>query len=431
MPSRADLRRRIEWILRAIVIGSLAFMLWRSVMPSSSASIPAAQSSQISATALATWSAEPLPPRIDLQIDAVPSRTARAWLSGLAGAGSSITWTGTPSAVMTSVEPIPAPTGGVRVLIAAPSTATVVLSDDVGPIDSITPVSHGASVSLAGSHSRIAASSAGTTATSNAPDSIILRKVLVLGSASWETKFATGALEEEGWKVDAIIRVAPGVTVGPASLPLLDTSRYSAVVAIDSAAAAYASRITEFVRNGGGLVLAPDAAAYDAFAQLRAGTVASTNGESVLANPAITLATLPVRPMTSLRADAVPLQRTRGGVSLAARRFTAGRVVQLGIADTWRLRMRAGDDGVREHRQLWTRLVSDVAYAPHVRAKDADINADAAPLADLVTAIGPARTKTGARGISRAQTDWILWLFVLFAAGLLGEVASRRLRGAP
>lgn len=413
------------------MFGSLALMLWRSLAPSSSAAVPVVQSSEISGATLASWSAQPRAPRIHLHLDAVPSRTGRAWLSALGVAGSSVTWSGSPSAIMTAVEPILAPIGGARVLVAAPSQSTVILSDDVGPIDSIRPVSHGASVSLGGSHTRIAASSKGTTATAGEPDSIILRKVLVLGSASWETKFVTAALEEEGWKVDAMIRVAPGVAVGAASLPALDTSRYSAVVAVDSAATPYAGRIAEFVRDGGGVVLAADAAASDAFAALRTGTVASTNGADTQVNSTITLATLPVRAITSLRTDAIQLQRTRGAISLAARRFAAGRIVQLGLIDTWRLRLTGGDDGVREHRQLWTRLVSNVAYAPHVPASGGDINADAAPLANLVAAIGPAQPMTTANDLPRAQSDWMLWLFALFAASVLGEVASRRQRGAP
>ena len=428
---RVEQRRRIEWVLRAIVIASLAMMLLRSLTQSSPASRRAIESASVTTASLASWSTQSQAPALQLRLDAVPTELGRAWLGALAGAGSSLTWSGDPTPLLVGVEPVAAPTRGSRVLIAAPSASTVVVSDDVGPIDSIKPAAHGASITLAASPARISALSKGTTASAGKPDSLLLRRILVVGSASWETKFVTAALEEEGWKVDAMMRVAPGVDVGSTSVSALDTSRYSAVVAVDSGAAPYATRISQFVHDGGGLVIAADAAVSDAFAQLRAGAVGALSGESTQMNSNVTSSTLPVRALTSLRADAIPLQRTRGAVSLAARRVTGGRVVQLGVTDTWRLRMNGGDDGVREHRQLWTRLVSSVAYAPPMSTTIADLNTDPAPLADLVAAIGPAKPATFAHDLTRGTIDWMLWLFVLFAAAIVAEIASRRLRGAP
>src|SRR6185503_15174723 len=108
-------------------------------------------------------------------------------------------------------------------------------------------------------------------------DSVMLHKVLVIGDAGWESKFVVAALEEAGWKVDAFIRVAPTVDVTQGSAAVIDTARYSAVVALDGAASPYASRIIEFARTGGGVVLAPPAASLDAMAALRAGAVGRAN----------------------------------------------------------------------------------------------------------------------------------------------------------
>ena len=53
----------------------------------------------------------------------------------------------------------------------------------------------------------------------------------------------------------------------------IDTARYSAVVALDSAASPYTARIAEFVRSGGGLVMEPGAALLGDMSSLRAGNV--------------------------------------------------------------------------------------------------------------------------------------------------------------
>ena len=149
--------------------------------------------------------------------------------------------------------------------------------------------------------------------------------MLVIGDAGWESKFVVAALEEEGWKVDAFIRVAPNVDVTQGSAAVIDTARYSAVVALDGAASPYASRIIEFARTGGGVVLTPQAATPDAMAPLRVGAVGRTTGDAraAQAGGSVTLTTLALAPITSLRSDAVPLERRAGTVATAARRVGA------------------------------------------------------------------------------------------------------------
>ena len=167
----------------------------------------------------------------------------------------------------------------------------------------------------------------------------------------------------------------------------------------------------------------------------------------------VNLAGLPVNPITSLRDDAIPLEKRGAAVTSAARRFGAGRVLQLGYDDSWRWRMAGGDTGLRDHRQWWTRQVSSVAYASHIPraspegaekaaspvaptanrrgglAGNPSAHDDPAPLSDLVANIGPA-TSMGLMSSSGPSSDYMAWLFVLLVAALFAEVASRRTRGA-
>jgi hypothetical protein len=337
---------------------------------------------------------------------------------------------------MIDARPIAAPSGGTQVFVSGTSGSPFVLSDEIGAIDTVRAQGTGASVALKGRGSRLVARGKGATASTTQTDSVTLRKVMVIGSAGWESKFVVAALEEEGWKVDALIRVAPSVDVTQGSATAIDTSRYSAVVALDSAASPYAARIAEFVREGGGLVLEPGAALLDGMSPLRAGNVGN-----VLPSPASRGAgesanetTLPLRPVTSSRADAIPLETRSGSISLAARRVRAGRVLQTGYDETWRWRMDGGDNGLRDHREWWTGLLSKVVYAPGAPrastvASATTSAADEAPLAGLIASIGPARPGKSA-SLSATTGNWMAALFALLVLALLTEVASRRSRGA-
>ena len=151
---------------------------------------------------------------------------------------------------MIDAQPVASPTGGTKVLVAAPNGSSVVMSDDIGVIDTLRAQSGGATVALGAVAGHLTARVKGSVASTVQRDSVVLHKVLVIGDAGWESKFVVAALEEEGWKVDAFIRVAPGVDVTQGSTAVIDTSRYSAVVALDGAASPYANRIIEFARTG-------------------------------------------------------------------------------------------------------------------------------------------------------------------------------------
>lgn len=432
MRSRAEMRGRLERVLRGIVILVLAAMLWQSMHDQIDSGGRAVSARGIGHASLATWSSfSKAPARIHVQLDSVPSKIERAWLGALAGAGSSVTWSGDLPAMMIDAQPVASPIGGTRVLVAAPSGSSVVMSDEVGVIDTLRPRDGGASVTFNSVADRLTARAKTSTASTVTPDSVVLRKILVIGEAGWESKFVVAALEEEGWRVDALIRVAPGVDVTLGSTAI-DTSRYSAVLALDAAAFPYSTRIVVFARSGGGVILGPGAASLDALVPLRAGAVGSSVSETraAQAGGAITLATLPLVPITSLRSDATPFEKRGAAVAIAAERIGAGRVLQIGYEDTWRWRMSGGDGAVRDHRLWWTRLVSSVAYAPRLARTASTISTDEAPMIGLVSAIGSVTQGETKSGRSGNRSDPMAWLFVLLTLGLIGEIASRRLRGA-
>jgi hypothetical protein len=318
------------------------------------------------------------------------------------------------------------------VRVAAPDGSNVIVGDDVGVVDTIRVQNSGASVVLPSASKAASAQVSQSVASVARRDSARVGKVLVIGEAGWESKFVVAALEEEGWKVDAFIRVAPDVDVTQGSIAAIDTSRYSAVVALDGAAASYAGRILEFVRTGGGLVLTPAAASLDAMSTLRAGapTRAAPTSSAVQAAGSVSLASIPFAPINSLRGDAISLEKRGGGNAIAARRVVAGRVLQIGYEDTWRWRMGGGANALNDHRAWWTSLVSSVAYAPRTSSYVETAADRSAPLAALVASIGPAVPEEAVADAGRNRSHWMVWLFGLMSVALIGEIASRRLRGA-
>jgi hypothetical protein len=75
-------------------------------------------------------------------------------------------------------------------------------------------------------------------------------------------------------------------------------------------------------------------------------------------------------------------------------------------------------------------MLSNVVYAPGIPGGTAAAETDEAPMSGLVGAIGPSTLAGAASNLVRRSSDWMVWLFVLLTLGLIGEVASRRLRGS-
>lgn len=433
MPSRAEVRVLGERVARGIVIAILAFLLWKVLFYKPGVAVPDSVTARPSGEALSRWSTRSAAPaKIHVQLDSVPSPLERAWLRALAGAGSSVTWSGDLPPLMIESQPVASPTGGVKARVAAPNGSSVVIADDVGVLDTLRAANSGAALVLNSSVGDLSSRTNGVSASTTLRDSVVLHKVLVIGDANWESKFVVAALEEEGWKVDALIRVAPTVDVTQGSAAAIDTSRYSAVVALDGSASPYANRILNYAQSGGGLVLAPQAAALDAMSPLRVGAVGQppSDARAIQASGSVNLETLSLAPIMSLRNDAVPLDKRGSSIAIAARRIGAGRILQLGYEDTWRWRMGGSDGAIRDHRMWWSGLLSSVAYAPRIPRAISTSRPDEAPVASLVAAIGPRMESSAGANLTTSKSHWIMWLFILLATLVISEIASRRLRGA-
>jgi hypothetical protein len=395
MPSPVSARRVGEWALRVISLAVLVVILMRAWRPSLRSEHTETARQGSVASSLPRWSVAG-PARLHLVLDSVLPRDQRDWLAAIERAGTSITWNSariTPLAL--TLTRMADPSGVYEISASAPEDSVIVLRNAIGVMDSMKAGPDGIRVEIPGAITRAGISLNGSDAWASAPDTTILKRVLVEGTASWETKFTIAALAERGWKIDALTHVAPGVDVREGNPVLPDTSHYAAVIAVDSTAALVSRGAGAFVRSGGGLITLHDAS--------KVGPGSATS---------------------------VILERRSGG-DVRAFRVGDGRVIRVGYKDLWRQRMSDDDsvsDPVAAHRAWIARAVASVAYAPRV-AVAADSASDPAPLADMVDRLG---TRSGSPDAASAMQSEVpsSVLFGILLISLLLELASRRLRGA-
>jgi hypothetical protein len=423
-------RRLAELALRAIALTALSALLWRALRPAPEAQTDVARGDV--RASLERWTTSP-PGSMQLVFDSAPNEATRAWIRALVGAGTPARWSSSrpiAPAVVTA-EPAPEPYGATRVRLASTGEPLAV-GDAAGLIDSL-PQGGATELELTSIAGSVHVTSPTFAATTTNRDSITLKPVLVLGTAGWESKFTIAALEERGWRVSSRVRVAPKVEITQGMLGSIDTSRYSAVIALDSSAASLGGEISRYVRSGGGVVLVGVTARSGGLAPIAPGAVgnriAGVAGAVASAAPRTGLGAFPI---VSVRADAVPLESRDRSVLVAARRVGLGRVIQLGYDETWRWRMAGGDEAATAHREWWSRLVAAVAYAPIVRRESAgDVSIDETPLASLIDALGPSVPLDTRLEPSRDEHLITRLLFAVTIVALLLEWTSRRLRGAP
>jgi hypothetical protein len=432
MPSPAESARRIgEQLLRAASLVLLAWMAWSLLQTAPSAPTTVVTRERTLAAELPAWTVGRAPHRAHVIFDTVPGKATRDWLRALERTGTALGWSapGIP-ALAVEVEPAAEPRGGARVLVSAPGDPLVTLRDDLGALDSATGNGGGVVFALPRLEGTAHAATGAQVARAPLTDSLRLGGVVVIGRASWETRFVAEALEERGWRVELRQVIAPGLEALRGRAASLDTSRVAAVIAADSTATREAGRIAAFVRSGGGLVLLADAARAPALAALAPGRVDAAVRPTQLAFVAdAPRRALVLHPIRAIRGDAVPLERGPSGIAAAARRVGDGRVVLLGYEDTWRWRLSGGPDAPAAHRDWWSRVVASVAYRTELPIAH-ERTGDASPLASLVDALGPASTEPDAAEGGQTATTLPVWMLALVSAMLLAEWGSRRLRGA-
>lgn len=406
---------------RVIALGALVWLIARAWMPAPEVEREIAASADIPG-ALSRWTKDPRSLDLSLRLDQVPAAAERDWLAGLAKAGSSISWQGDldPFAleVATSAEPVHS------YLITATGAPGMELrfSDALREIAVIPQRSGAVSLRTSTLAGPVALALPSGDALALAPPPPRLGRVAVIGAAGWEAKFVVAALEERGWRVDASIAVAPGVHVGRFDAVTLDTSRHSAIVVLDEPSLRRVPQLAGFIRSGGGVILAGTATRAPAIADLSPVLAARTVSPTDTA--IVTQDALGGAVFSSLRPGAAVIE-SRGDLPIVVgMRVGAGRMVAVGYANSWRWRMAGDEDAPEAHRQWWSALVGSVAYAPDTAAARA---AGQAPLAALVSALGPARSASVSPGGRRWPIDQLL--FAVAAVALIGEIVSRRRRG--
>lgn len=380
---------------RAIAVMAVVLLISRARAPHANEyETPSASSGSLD-DAIRGWTRNTIP-AVHVRLDSVPPSDRRDWLSALAHAGTRVTWSGTSvPATALSVSRIADPAGAWELDAAVPSGDRALIGDATAPIDTVASSRGSVQLSIPSFTQRLNVSVAGTTASAQPADSIVFKRILVEGSAGWETKYTAAALAERGWIVDIVSHVAPGVDVRGGQPARLDTARYAAAVAIDTSAVLIAAQSGAFVRSGGGLVTLRDA---------------SSVGPS--------------------SAQAVVLEHRSDG-DVRAARIGNGRVVRVSYKDLWRRRLTEDDtvpDPPAEHRAFLARVVAAVAYAP--RTLGSTSVDDPAPLAALVGAVGARAASESNRDHPSPFAIPTAVLFALALLSLLAEWTSRRLRGA-
>jgi hypothetical protein len=414
-------------MLRATVLLLLAWYLVHTIRARSHGAAEAGRTETLRQS-LARWTTVAAPARVQVALAHPPAGLERDWLAALPAAGTEVAWSG-PSLLPTAVamESRADPQRGAEISVAAPAGATVVLRDTLGALDSATASAAGVRAHVPRPRATVDAVVGPVSARGARHDSLSLRRLLIIGAASWEAKFTVAALEERGWQVDAHLVVAPKSDVRQGEIAIIDTARYSAVLAIDTTAARYGERIARFVRSGGGLVLWAPAAKATTLAALApggAGRLVEDEGEQPADSaPRDALELVAIAPLAP---GAVVLERRGGQVTLAAHRLGAGRVIETGYTSSWRWRTAGGGDAPDRHRDWMAGLVASVAYAPRVPVNPPPT--DAAPLATLVDRLGPAAAGAGAAG-AIDPAALARWVFGILCVAFFAEWASRRVRG--
>ena len=459
----------LERALRTVAWCALAAAMYLASQPSQRRDQPRpvvrwslADVADSGATALATTlvrevvaAAGDAPPRgLTMELPAIPTGRARALLGAAKGADMTVQWIDRTQAsgLALSAAAVAGPSGAVDVRVAGAVAGSVaaatplVLRDGGGTLDSV-PNTRRAGWRLASVSPPLRASVGTSAARVAVVTPLFARRVMLMALPGWESQFPAAALEEAGWLVDGRYRVSPRTSVTLGAPARLDTSRYAVVVLLDSMSVD-AAVVRRFVQQGGGLVLGGDALRIPALASISPVRATSIRG-------AVAGALLTASPQRGL--DAWELVAARGASVvqsdpsdhghvepvLVAQRVGAGRVVASAYRNSWRWRMEGTDDGAAEHRAWWGGVLALAAGVP-AAAGDSLTDAypgDAAPYADLVARLGgPAPAdRAGEPAAVLARPAFAAWmdrlraapglLFMIIALALLGEWASRRLRG--
>ncbi len=431
----------IQAVLHTVALVCMALVLWILAAPVSRGTLRVAVSPNGATDTALPMLLRSAAETLDVTLTGVPDARLRTTLRALRGSGLVVRLFASrplPS-LATAAEEEWRITGGTRIQLVSSDSSLASLSDAAGLIDSVRVGPKGlqpGSGPVQGAFA-IDASAARASVVPLVAAAPVVARVLVLGDATWESRFLVASLEEAGWPVDAGLTLSPRVTITQGETLQPSRSRHALVVLLPGASAAAVSRLPGFVRDGGGLVIVGESARMPALGQLRAGAPgALIAGELGAEGSGTPRHGLDLVPIAALAARSVVLETRDGMTAVAARRLGPGRVVQVGYVNSWLWRMAGDEDAPSAHRRWWTSLLASVVplSAPTSRVvtvAEAD-TLTAAPVAALARAVGlPDLRDAGVRSTGRDIRTSIDLQWVLLAA-LVSLVASwvlRRWRG--
>src|SRR6187455_601624 len=124
-----SLRRRFEICCRVAAFGLLGWLLGSSVIPSTPPSLERASATDI-ASRLSAWTRAPANTAFHGVFESTPESWIVDWLAALRHSGHVVSWSGAPAALALAAETLTDPAGDVRIDVAAPEGAKVLLADD-------------------------------------------------------------------------------------------------------------------------------------------------------------------------------------------------------------------------------------------------------------------------------------------------------------
>ncbi len=431
----------VQAVLHTVALVCMALVLWILAAPVGRGTLRVAVSPNGATDTPLLTLLRSAAETVDVTLAGVPDARLRSTLRALRGSGHVVRLFASrplPS-LATAAEEEWRGTGGTRIQLVSGDSSLVSLRDAAGLIDSLRvgpaglqprsgPVQGALAIDASTARASVAPLVAGAPVTA---------RVLVLGDATWESRFLVASLEEAGWPVEAGLTLAPRVTITQGTTLLPTHARHAVVVLLPGASAAAVSRLPDFVRDGGGLVIVGESARIPALGPLRAGSpgvsIAGVLGAEASDTPRHGLDLVPI---AVLAAGSVILEARDGVTAVAARRVGAGRVVQVGYANSWLWRMGGNDDAPIAHRRWWSSLLASVVSlsAPASRvvtAAESD-TLTAAPLAALASAVGLPEPRDANVGSTRRDIRAVIDLRWLLVAALVSLVASwvlRRWRG--
>lgn len=449
-------RRPAELVARLVGVGALVaalVLLLRVPSVSASRDVYALSSGAVNDSSAATAVGElssliartandSARPSVHLALSRIPDATVRRALSAAHAAGISVGWTDSTSAsgLAIAADAEVDPQGGTVIRARGTSARPLLVRDDASLLDSVANGANGLVVRGARLSGGVIATQGASRATAVVPRAATLRRILLGARPGWEAKFVAAALEERGWQVDGSLLVARRASVTLGAPVSLDTARYAAVIVLDSGVVS-TDALTRFARQGGGVILSADALNAPTSSSLRPASIVGVRA----AVPGALLTDSPRQGLDAFELKAAPravvLQQETSGAkrepSVVAWRIGAGRVLASAYRETWRWRMEGTDDGIDEHRNWWSALVSAAAFVPADTSSEmeslfaAPFPGNAAPYADLVARLGAPSPTLPAKITTPGAPTRIWLLFLIASLALLTEWTMRRLRGAP